>query len=102
MIPRVVVFDEVQLVDREQHVLHPEHREDRGVPAGLRLHARARIHQHDPEFRVRRAAGHVAGVLRVAGAIGDNEGALVGAEVTPRDVDGDALLALGFQAVEQQ
>ena len=36
------------------------------------------------------------------GRVGDDELALVGREVAVRDVDGDALLALGLQAVGQQ
>jgi hypothetical protein len=38
----------------------------------------------------------------VAGRIGDDELALVGREEAVGDVDGDALLALGLQAVDQQ
>jgi hypothetical protein len=38
----------------------------------------------------------------VAGAVGDDEAPLGRGEVAVGDVDGDALLALGGQAVEQQ
>jgi hypothetical protein len=44
----------------------------------------------------------VAGVLLVPGRIGDQEGAPGGGEEAVGDVDGDALLALGLEAVEQQ
>ena len=51
----------------------------------------------------RRGAGrHVARVLLVARRVGDDELALVGGEVAVRDVDGDALLALGQQPVGEQ
>ena len=45
---------------------------------------------------------HVAGVLLVAGRVGDDELALLGGEEAVGDIDGDALLALGGQAVDQQ
>ena len=49
-----------------------------------------------------RAGDHVARVLNVAGRVGDDELALRRREVAVRDVDGDALLALGAQAVGEQ
>ena len=53
-------------------------------------------------WQVDGAGGHVAGVLLVAGRVGDDELALVGGEVAVGDVDGDALLALGLEAVGEQ
>ena len=50
----------------------------------------------------RGAGDHVARVLLVARRVGDDELALVGGEEAVGDVDGDALLALGRQAVDQQ
>jgi hypothetical protein len=47
-------------------------------------------------------AGHVAGVLLMAGCIGDDEFAPRGGEVTIGHIDGDALLALGAEAVGEQ
>ncbi len=41
-------------------------------------------------------------VLLVAGAVDDDEAAMRGVEVAPGDVDGDALLALGDEAVHEQ
>ena len=38
----------------------------------------------------------------MAGAVGDNELAPVGAEIAVGNIDGDALLALGGQAIQQQ
>ena len=51
---------------------------------------------------VRRAGDRVAGVLHVAGAVGEHERALGRREVAVGDVDRDALLALGAQAVGEQ
>jgi hypothetical protein len=97
-----VTFDQVHLVHRQHHVANTQQRGDVGVPAGLGQQALARIDQHHGEVRGGRAGGHVAGVLLVAGTIGDDVAAPIGAEVAVGDVDGDALLALGLQAVEQQ
>ena len=73
-----------------------------GVAPRLRQHALARIDQEDGEIGVRGAGRHVAGVLLMAGRVGDDELALVGGEEAVGDVDGDALLALGLEAVDQQ
>jgi hypothetical protein len=51
---------------------------------------------------VRVPGDHVAGVLDVAGRVGDDELSGRGGEVPVGDVDGDPLLALGPQAVGQQ
>ncbi len=50
----------------------------------------------------RGAGRHVARVLLVARAVGDDVLALLGVEIAVGDVDRDALLALGLQAVDEQ
>ena len=50
----------------------------------------------------RGAGRHVAGVLLVARRVGDDELALRRGEEAVGDVDGDALLALGLEPVDQQ
>ena len=79
-----------------------EQRDDVGVAAGLGEDALARIDQQHGEIGGRGAGRHVAGVLLVAGRVGDDEAALVGGEEAIGDVDGDALLALGVEAVDEQ
>ena len=69
------------------------------MAAALLDDAQARIHQHDREIRGRGAGDHVAGVLHVAGRVGDDEFAARRGEVAVGDVDGDALLALGAKTV---
>ena len=64
--------------------------------------ALARVDQQDGEVGVGGAGRHVAGILLVAWAIGDDEGALRRGEIAVGDVNGDALFALGLQAVDQQ
>jgi len=96
------VIHQVHLVHRQQNVADAEQRGDVAVPAGLGQQALARIHQHHRQVRGGCAGGHVAGVLLVAGAVGDDELAPFGAEEAIRDVDGDALLPLRGQAIDQQ
>ena len=72
------------------------------MAARLGQHALARIDQDDGEIGIGRAGRHVAGVLLMARRVGDDEFALVGGEEAIGDVDGDALLALGLQPVDQQ
>ena len=97
-----VEVDEVHLVDAEHEVAHLQQRRDHRVAAGLLEDALARVEQDHREVRGRRAGDHVARVLHVAGRVGDDELALRGREVAVRDVDRDALLALGPQAVGEQ
>jgi hypothetical protein len=72
------------------------------MAAGLFQQAGAGIDQQDRQIGGRGAGCHVAGILLVAGRVGDDEGALVGGEIAIGDIDGDALFALGLQTVEQQ
>jgi hypothetical protein len=97
-----VEADEVELVDREHDVADAEQRDDGGVPTGLRQHALARIDEHDRGVAAGRAGRHVAGVLHVAGGVGDEDASGRGREHPPGDVDGDALLPLRGQPVGQQ
>ena len=64
--------------------------------------ALARVDQQDGELGGGGAGRHVARVLLVAGRVGDDERAPGGREIAIGDVDGDALLALGGEAVDQQ
>ena len=68
----------------------------------LLQHALARIDQQQREVGGRGAGDHVAGILLVPGRVGDDELALRRREEAIGDVDGDALLALGGEAVDQQ
>ena len=64
--------------------------------------ALARVEQDHREVGGRRAGDHVARVLHVARGVGDDELAPRRGEVAVRDVDRDALLPLGPQAVGEQ
>lgn len=75
---------------------------DGGVPAGLLHHACTGVDQDDREFGRGGSGDHVAGVLHVAGGAGEDEAPGSGGEVAVGDIDGDALFALGTQAVREQ
>ena len=92
---RLAVVDEVHLVDRDDEVRDAEQGADERVALGLLQHASARVQQDHREVGGRGAGHHVARVLLVAGAVGDDEAPPRGREVAVGDVDRDALLALG-------
>ena len=73
-----------------------------GMAPGLRQHALARIDQQHREVGGRRAGHHVAGILLMAGRVGDDELASRAREEAIGDVDRDALLALRREPVDEQ
>ena len=93
---------EVDLVHRDDHVRHPQQRDDRKVADGLLEHALAAVDEHHDGVGGGRAGHHVAGVLHVTGAVGEDERPRARGEVAVGDVDRDALLALGAEAVGEQ
>ncbi len=98
----LVEIDEVDLVHRQHDMADAEQRDDVGVAAGLGEDAVLGVDEEDGEIGGRGAGRHVAGVLNVAGGIGDDEAAVLGGEIAVGDVDGDALLALGGQAIDDE
>ena len=98
----LVEVDEIDLVDRQHDMADAEQRDDDRMAVRLRQQALARVDQHDREIGVGGAGRHVAGVLLMARRVGDDERALVGGEIAIGDIDRDALLALGLEAVDQQ
>jgi hypothetical protein len=103
-------LDRVQLVHGKHQAGHAQQLRQQAVAARLRqqLHRLGGdvqlgdVHQHHGGIAAGRGGDHVAGVLLVAGCVGDDELAPPGGEVAVRHVDGDALLALGLQAVGEQ
>ena len=98
----LVVVDEVHFVDGDDEVADAEEGGDGGVAARLWEHAFAGVYEDDGEVGGGGAGGHVAGVLLVAGGVRDDEFAAGGGEVAVGDVDGDALLAFGAEAVGEE
>ena len=92
----------VHLVDGQHHAFDADEIADRGVTAGLALDAVAGVDQEDGDIGMGGAGRHVARVLLVPGRVDDDEAAVRRLEITPGDVDGDALLALGLEPVEEE
>jgi len=83
-------------------VAHTEERRCRGVPPRLLDDAVPRIDEDERELGRRCPGHHVAGVFHVPRGVGEDERATRRREVAIGDVDGDALLALGAEAVGEQ
>ncbi len=94
--------DQIHLVDHEQHPADAEQRRDAAVAKRLGGDAVAGVDQDQRDLGMGGAGRHVAGVLFVAGRIGHQEGAARRGEIAIGHVDGDALLALGLEPVEQE
>ena len=72
------------------------------MAAGLLHDAQACVDEHDPELCGRGAGDHVARVLDVPGRVGELKAPPRRDEGAVGDVDRDALLALGSEAVGEQ
>ena len=94
--------DQVHLVDDQQQVRYAQQRDEEGMPAALLEDPLAGVDEHEGQVCRRRPGDHVARVLDVSGRVRDDELPARGGEVTVRDIDGDALLALRAQAVREQ
>ena len=99
---RLVVADDIHLVDRHDDVLDAQQRHDERMPLCLGEDAVPRVDENDGEVGRRGPRGHIPGVLLVAGGVGDDELSLVGREVAICDVDRDPLLPLVLQPVGEQ
>ena len=78
---RAVVTDQIHLVDGDDHVPDAEEAGDEAVAPRLREDAGAGVDEDDRQVCRGGARRHVAGVLLVAGRVGDGELALLGGEV---------------------
>ena len=94
--------DEVELVHRQHDVADAEQGHQVAVPARLRKDALACIDEDHREVGGGGTGDHVARVLFVARRVGDDELAALGRKEAVGDIDRDALLAFGAEAVEQQ
>ena len=99
---RLREVDEIHLVHGEDDVRDLEDRCDVRVPARLLDDALTRVEEDHGDVRGRRAGDHVARVLDVTRRVGELEAAARRDERAVGDVDRDALLALGAQAVGEQ
>ena len=94
--------DQIHLVDGDDQVAHAQRGDDQAVTPGLPRQPGLRIDQDQREIGGRGAGRHVARVLLVAGRVGDDEFPPLRGEEPVGDVDGDLLLALGGEPIEQE
>src|SRR5699024_3619634 len=99
---RLVVVEQVDLVDGDDDVPDAQAGDDGEVASGLLGRPVAGVDEDDDGIGGRGSGDHVPGVLHMAGAVGEDERAAVGGEVAVGDVDGDALFAFGPQTVGEQ
>ena len=95
-------IDPVHLVDDDGDLLDAEQMQQIAVPPGLVAHAFQRVDDQHRAVGLRGAGDHVAQEFGVAGRVDQHDVARAGAEADLRGVDGDALVALGLQRIEQE
>ena len=98
----LIVVDQVHLVDGQDEVLDAELVTQEAVTPGLDQHALARIDQDNRAIGGRGARHHVARILLMSRAVGDDELAFLGRKKAIGDVDRDTLFALGGEPVDEQ
>ena len=96
---RFRVVNQIHLVDGEHHILDADEVADGGGGSGASPRGG---HRRAGSPRRARHRSPCCGYIARAQRIDDDEAAMRGLEIAPGDVDGDALLALGLEAVEQQ
>src|SRR5581483_2224169 len=95
-------IDPVHLVDDHRDLPDAEQVQQIAVAAGLVAHAFQRVDDQHRAVGLRGAGDHVTQEFRVAGRVDQHDVARARAEADLRGVDGDALVALGLQRVEQE
>src|SRR5262249_39596632 len=101
----LLVADHIHLVHGHHDVADAEERGDEGVAPGLRAGAQAGVGEGGGQgggVGGGGPGGDVGGVRLVPGGVGDDELGALGGEVAVGDVEGDALLALGERAVDEE
>ena len=93
---------QVHLVDGHHDLPDAQQRGNEGMPHGLFHDAVPGVHQNHGQVGGRSTRYHIAGVLDVAGRIGNDEFPFRGGKIPISHVDGDALLAFGPQAIGEQ
>ena len=81
---------------------NPEQGHEKTVAACLHEHALSRINKHHGEVGARGAGDHVARVLLMTRRVGYDEFTTMCREESVRNIDGDALLTLGSQPIDEQ
>ena len=97
-----VVADQIHLVHGEHEIADADEVRKIAMAPRLGEHTFACIDQNDGEIRGRCTGDHVARVLLVPGRVGYDELAPVGGEESIGHIDGDPLLTLGGETVDQE
>ena len=100
--PAVVIAHPVHLVDDDHDLTHAEQMQEIAVPPRLLAHALGRVDDQQRGIGLGRAGDHVAQELGMAGRVDQDEIARRRAEADLAGVDGDALVALGLQRIQQE
>ena len=92
----------IHLVDRDRDLTHAQQVQEIAVPARLVAHAFGRVDDQQGGIGLRGAGDHVAQELGVSGRVDQHDVARGRAQPDLAGIDGDALVALGLQGVEQK
>ena len=95
-------IDPIHLVDDNGDLFDAKKMQKIAVAPGLVAHAFQRVDDQKRAVRLRSAGDHVAQEFGVAGCVDQHDVARPRAEPDLRGVDGDALVALGLQRVQQE
>jgi len=98
----LAVVDEVHLVDGDDEIANPQQAHQERVAPCLGQHPFAGVDQDNGQLGRAGPGDHVSGVLLMPRRIGDDIFALVGSEKPVSDIDGDPLLPLALQTVDQK
>ena len=95
-------IDAVHLVDDHGDLFDAKQMQEIAVAPGLVAHAFQRVDDQNRTVRLRGAGDHVAQEFGVTGRVDQHHVARAGAEADLSGVDGDALVALGLQRIQQK
>ena len=92
----------IHLVDRDRHLAHAEEMQEIAVAARLLAHAFGGVDHQQGGIGLRRPGDHVAQELGVPGRVDQHDVARGCPQPDLAGIDGDALIALGLQRIEQK
>ena len=98
----LAVVNEVHLIHSKYNMPDTQQRHQISMTARLRHHTCTCIHKDYCQIGCGAARYHVSRILFVSRGVGYDELAFVGGEVAICHIDGDSLLALRLQSVQQQ
>ena len=96
------VAHKIHLVHGKDKVANTHQPANAGVSTRLYENALRCIYENHCEVGKRCAHGHVARVFFMPRSVSNDKAAVIRREIAVRDIDGNALLAFGHQAVQQK